>query len=201
LILPQDFYERPTLEVARDLLGKVLIHRAHAGVTAGAIVEVEAYIGESDPACHASVGPTARNAPLYGEPGHAYVYVNYGLHHLVNAVTEPQGTPAAVLIRALQPMEGLELMQARRGRLRWRAGKARVPDVALCRGPGNLSAAMGIDASLNQCPLFRRPLTIEDRGVRVGPLAWGPRIGISKGIEQHWRAWVAGHPSVSGSRL
>jgi DNA-3-methyladenine glycosylase len=200
LILPQGFYERPTLEVARDLIGKVLIHRTRRGVTAGAIVEVEAYIGESDPACHAAVGPTARNAPLYGAPGHAYVYINYGLHHLVNAVTEPRGSPAAVLIRALEPVDGLRLMQARRGQLRWRAGKAPVPDIALCRGPGNLSAAMGIDGSLNEAPLFKRPLTIEDRGGSMGPIAWGPRIGISKGNEHHWRAWVAGHPSVSGDR-
>ena len=200
MILPQGFYGRPTLEVARDLIGKVLIHRTRRGVTAGAIVEVEAYIGESDPACHAAVGPTARNAPLYGAPGHAYVYINYGLHHLVNAVTEPRGSPAAVLIRALEPVDGLRLMQARRGQLRWRAGKAPVPDIALCRGPGNLSAAMGIDGGLNEAPLFKRPLTIEDRGGSMGPIAWGPRIGISKGNEHHWRAWVAGHPSVSGGR-
>jgi DNA-3-methyladenine glycosylase len=198
LILPQEFYERPTLDVARDLIGKVLIHRTRRGVTAGAIVEVEAYIGETDPACHAAVGPTARNAPLYGAPGHAYVYINYGLHHLVNAVTEPRGCPAAVLIRALEPVDGLRLMQARRGQLRWRAGKALVPDVALCRGPGNLSAAMGIDGGLNETPLFKRPLTIEDRGGSTGPIAWGPRVGITKGTDHPWRCYVAGHPSVSG---
>jgi DNA-3-methyladenine glycosylase len=164
------------------------------------IVEVEAYIGEADPACHAATGPTLRNAPLYGAPGHAYVYINYGLHHLVNAVTEPRGAPAAVLIRALAPVEGLPLMQARRGQLRWRRGKAPVPDAALCRGPGNLSAAMGIDAALNARPLFKRPLTIEDRGGSVGPIAWGPRVGISKGTEHHWRGWIEGHPSVSGDR-
>jgi DNA-3-methyladenine glycosylase len=200
LILSPEFYERPTLEVARDLIGKVLVHRAARGVTAGVIVEVEAYIGEADPACHAAVGPTARNAPLYGPPGHAYVYINYGLHHLVNAVTEPRGSPAAVLIRALQPVEGLPLMQARRGRLRWRRGKAPVPDLALCRGPGNLAAAMGIDAALNARPLFKRPLTIEDNGVSVGSIAWGPRIGITKGVEHEWRCYVEGHPSVSGAR-
>lgn len=200
MILPQDFYQRPTLEVARDLIGKVLVHRAAEGLTGGLIVEVEAYIGEADPACHAAVGPTARNAPLYGAPGHAYVYINYGLHHLVNAVTEARGSPAAVLIRALEPVEGLPLMQARRGQLRWRTGKGPVPDVALCRGPGNLSAAMGIDAALNQRPLFKLPLTIEDRGGSMGPIAWGPRVGITKGTEQPWRCYVAGHPSVSADR-
>lgn len=200
MILPRDFYDRPTLEVARDLIGKVMVHRAPEGLTAGAIVEVEAYIGESDPACHAASGPTARNAPLYGRPGHAYVYVNYGLHHLVNAVTEAEGSPAAVLIRALAPLEGLALMQARRGQLRWRAGKAAVPDVALCRGPGNLTAAMGIGAEQNRVALYRRPLTIEDQGRDRGQLVWGPRIGISKGVEHQWRCYVVGHRSVSGFR-
>jgi DNA-3-methyladenine glycosylase len=158
---------------------------------------VEAYIGEDDPACHAAAGRTARTQPLYGPPGRAYVYVNYGLHHLVNAVTELEGAPAAVLIRALAPLDGLDLMQARRARLRWRAGKVPVPEVALCRGPGNLSAAMGIDLAQNQCRLYRRPLTIEDRGIVPGPLVWGPRVGIRKAVEHPWRACVAGHPSVS----
>ena len=198
MIVPQAFYARPTLDVARDLLGKVLVHRTAEGTTAGMIVEVEAYIGESDPACHAAPGPTARNAPLYGKPGHAYVYVNYGLHYLVNAVTEPEGAPAAVLLRALAPLDGVELMQARRAKLRWRKGKAAVPEAALCRGPGNLSAAMGIHLAQNTLPLFERPLTIEDRGLAAGRIAWGPRIGITKGVEHHWRAWIAGHASVSG---
>ena len=106
MILPRVFYARPTLEVARELVGHVLVHDTRAGTTAGVIVEVEAYIGESDPACHAAPGPTRRNAPLYGRPGIAYVYLNYGVHYLVNAVTEPEGSPAAVLIRALEPLEG-----------------------------------------------------------------------------------------------
>ena len=197
MILPQAFYARPTLDVARDLIGKVLVHRAPDGVTAGAIVEVEAYIGEEDPACHASSGPTARNAPLYGPPGRAYVYFNYGLHHLVNAVTEERGSPAAVLIRALAPLDGLALMHERRGRAAWRKGKPPVADAHLCRGPGNLTAAMGIEASLNAHPLFRRPLTIEERGIVPGPVAWGTRIGITKGMEHPWRCYVAGHAGVS----
>src|SRR3954470_8026663 len=118
MILSADFYARPTLDVARDLIGKVLIHKTSTGVTAGAIVEVEAYIGEDDPACHAAPGPTQRNAPLYGPPGHAYVYLNYGVHYLVNVVTEPAGSPAAVLIRALEPLDGLSLMRRRRTRTR-----------------------------------------------------------------------------------
>ena len=116
MILPADFYRRPTLEVARDLIGKVVVYKSAAGLTAGAIVEAEAYIGEDDPACHAAVGPTTRNAPLYGPPGRAYVYLNYGLHDMLNAVTEEEGHPAAVLIRALEPLEGLALMRRRRSR-------------------------------------------------------------------------------------
>ena len=144
MILPRDFYARPTLDVARELIGKVLVHETAAGVTAGVIVETEAYIGESDPACHAAPGPTARNAPLYGPPGIAYVYLNYGIHYLVNAVTEAEGWPAAVLIRALEPLEGEPLMRRRRAR-----GTGRpAPRVQLRRScaadPGNLTRALGI---------------------------------------------------------
>jgi DNA-3-methyladenine glycosylase len=197
VILPQDFYQRATLDVARDLLGKVLVHRTADGVTAGTIVEVEAYVGEEDPACHAAAGPTTRNAPLYGPPGHAYVYLNYGLHEMVNAVTEPAGFPAAVLLRALEPIEGLALMHERRDRARWRTGKPPVKNAHLCRGPGNLTLAMGIDRSLDSTPLFAPPLTIEDRGVAIGAVSWGPRIGITKGVEHAWRGCVTGHASVS----
>ncbi len=197
MILPQDFYRRPTLEVARDLLGKVLVHHTSDGLTAGTIVEVEAYVGEEDPACHAAAGPTTRNAPLYGPPGHAYVYLNYGLHDMVNAVTEPVGFPAAVLVRALEPVEGLGLMHQRRDRARWRKGKPPVKDAHLCRGPGNLTLAMGIDRSLDTSPLFASPLTIEDRRVAIGAVVWGPRIGITRGVEHAWRGYVMGHASVS----
>ncbi|MEZ5287363.1 MAG: DNA-3-methyladenine glycosylase [Vicinamibacterales bacterium] len=198
MILPRSFYARPTLDVARDLIGKLLIHRTHDGLAAGAIVEVEAYIGEDDPACHAAPGPTTRNAPLYGPPGRAYVYFNYGLHHLVNAVTESQGCPAAVLIRALAPVDGLALMQRRRAGVRWRAGKPAVADAHLCRGPANVTVALGIGAAQNTLPLYRRPLTIEDAGLPDGPVTWGARIGISQGVERPWRCWLTGHPSVSG---
>src|SRR5437868_14468698 len=112
--LSRAFYDRPTLDVARDLIGKILVHQRRGVRTSGIIVEVEAYIGESDPACHAAPGPTPRNAPLYGRPGVAYVYLNYGIHHLVNVVTEAAGRPAAVLIRALEPLDGADLMRRRR---------------------------------------------------------------------------------------
>jgi DNA-3-methyladenine glycosylase len=197
VILPVDFYRRPTLDVARDLIGKVLVYKSKQGTTAGAIVEVEAYIGEDDPACHAAAGPTVRNKPLYGPPGRAYVYLNYGLHDMMNAVTEEEGSPAAVLIRALEPLEGLALMHKRRSKAPWRKGKPPVPDHELCRGPGNLCRAMGITLADSTRPLTRGPLTIHDRGLTLGPVVWSKRIGIRVGTEHDWRATVAGHKSVS----
>lgn len=196
--LPRAFYDRPTLDVARDLLGRVLVRRIGGTTTAGVIVEVEAYIGESDPACHAAVGRTIRNAPLYGPPGRAYVYLNYGLHHMVNAVTEAEGHPCAVLIRALEPLEGLSLMRRRRARAPWRHGKRPVADHQLCRGPGNLTRALGITLADNCRPLARGPLTIRDEGLAVAAIAWDPRIGIRVGTDRPWRARVPGHPCVSG---
>jgi DNA-3-methyladenine glycosylase len=202
LTLPRGFYNRPTLEVARDLVGKVLVHRRQGAVTSGVIVEVEAYIGEDDPACHAAPGRTRRNDPLYGPPGHAYVYLNYGIHCLVNVVTEAAGSPAAVLIRTLDPLDGIATMRRRR----MREMKGRRPSAEslethqLCRGPGNVTMAMGITLGENRLDLASDRLFIEDRGVEVGPIAWGPRIGIRVGTEHPWRAWVASHPAVSGRR-
>lgn len=200
MILPAGFYHRPTLDVVRDLLGKVLVYKSKQGPASGMIVEVEAYIGETDPACHAAAGRTVRNAPLYGPPGRAYVYLNYGLHDMVNAVTEAEGHPAAVLIRALEPLEGLALMQRRRAKAPWRKGKAPVPEHELCRGPGNLTRALGITLADNLRPLTRGPLTIRDEGLVVAPIVWDTRIGIRVGTEHLWRATMAGHPSVSGHR-
>jgi DNA-3-methyladenine glycosylase len=202
--LPRGFYARPTLEVAPDLLGKVLVHRTHAGLTSGIIVEVEAYVGESDPACHAAPGPTKRNAPMYGPPGHAYVYLNYGVHYLVNVVTEPAASPAAVLIRALEPLDGVDLMRRRRMRSRTARHSlqaAHISDHALCRGPGNVTHAMGITLTDTGVDLLGGKLYIEDRGHRVEKIAWSPRIGISVGAEYPWRCYVGGHASVSGKRL
>jgi DNA-3-methyladenine glycosylase len=200
--LPRSFYARPTLEVAPDLLGKVLVHRTAAGRTAGIIVEVEAYVGESDPACHAAPGPTKRNAPMYGEPGHAYVYLNYGVHYLMNVVTEPELSPAAILIRALEPLEGIELMRRRRRRLRTmrQAKRADIPDHELCRGPGNVTHAMGIALSDTGIDLLGNKLYIEDRGHSFTEISWSPRIGINVGVEHPWRCYAAGHVSVSGTR-
>ncbi|HEU4688005.1 MAG TPA: DNA-3-methyladenine glycosylase [Vicinamibacterales bacterium] len=190
--LTKSFYARPTLTVAKELIGKVLVHETRAGIAGGMIVEVEAYIGEDDPACHAAPGPTKRNAPLYGPPGHAYVYLNYGIHNLVNAVTEAEGSPAAVLIRALEPLDGIELMQRRRSR------DARVDVAGLCRGPGNLTQALGITLEQNRSDLSRGPLWIEDRGLSPGTASWSRRIGIRVGVERPWRCALVGHPAVSG---
>ena len=190
-MLPRDFYARPTLEVAADLIGKVLVHETARGITSGIIVETEAYIGESDPACHAAPGPTVRNAPLYGPPGFAYVYLNYGIHYLVNAVTEPEGSPAAVLIRALEPLEGQAMMRRRR------QAAASLPASSLCRGPGNLSRALGISLKHNRSDLTHSPLRIEDRGLVRREVVWGPRVGINVGVEHAWRCYAAGSEAIS----
>jgi DNA-3-methyladenine glycosylase len=195
MTLPRGFYARPTLAVARDLIGKVLVHESPSGIVSGVIVETEAYIGEADPACHAAPGRTARNAPLYGPPGIAYVYLNYGMHHLVNAVTEPEGSPAAVLIRALEPLEGEPLMRRRRAVDGRRA--AALAWAELCRGPGNLTRALGISLCHNRHDLTGSAVRIEDRGLPARDVIWGPRVGISVGVDQPWRCSVVGSPAVS----
>ena len=186
--LPSAFYARPVVDVARDLLGCVVRH----GDTAGVIVETEAY-HDSEPACHAHVGLTARTHVLFGPPGRAYVYRSYGIHALLNAVCEPEGVGAAVLIRALEPLEGIALMRARRG-------LQRVED--LCSGPGKLTQALGIGLELNATDLERGPIRIEPAPPgweRVEPVV-GPRIGITKAAELPWRFCAPGSRSVSRPR-
>jgi DNA-3-methyladenine glycosylase len=199
VILRRSFYARPTLEVARELIGKVLVHETRSGLASGVIVEAEAYVGESDPACHAAPGPTPRNAPLYGPPGIAYVYLNYGIHYLVNAVTEAEGWPGAVLIRALEAKDGVPLMRRRRAAGRGkRASYLAVDD--LCRGPGNLTKALGITLRQNRLDLTRGPLRIEDQRDRARPIVWSRRIGIAVGVEQEWRVTASDSGAVSGRR-
>ena len=199
MTLPREFYDRPTLDVARDLIGKVLLCRGSTGLTAGAIVEVEAYIGESDAACHAAAGRTPRNEPLYGPPGLAYVYLSYGVHNLFNVVTEREGRPAAVLVRALVPLQGVASMQRRRRADRQRPG--RIPDHELCRGPGSLTRALGITLADNRADVCDgRRLAIEDQGLTYADLAWSSRVGISAGTEHPWRCYVAGCTAVSGKK-
>jgi DNA-3-methyladenine glycosylase len=182
LTLSHAFYDRPVVEVARDMLGCVVRH----GDAAGVIVETEAY-HMSEPACHAYVGLTARTSTLFGPPGRAYVYRSYGIHALLNAVCEPEGVGAAVLIRALEPLEGVEHMRARRG----------VDD--LCGGPGKLTEALGIGLEENGTDLAAGPVVIEAPPPGWGdvPVVTGTRIGITKAAELPWRFCVAGNRSVS----
>jgi DNA-3-methyladenine glycosylase len=183
--LVPSFYDRPVVEVAQDLVGCVV---EHAG-TAGVIVETEAY-HHSEPACHAYVGLTARTSVLYGEPGMAYVYRSYGIHALLNAVCEAPGTGAAVLIRALEPVEGLDLMRDRRG-----------VDGAedLCSGPGKLTQALDIELELNNSSLVEGPILVHPRedGWSDPALIAGPRVGITKAADLPWRFCAAGSRHVS----
>jgi DNA-3-methyladenine glycosylase len=183
--LPAAFYARPVVEVARALVGCVVRHDG----CAGAIVETEAY-HESEPACHAYVGLTARTHVLFGPPGRAYVYRSYGIHALLNAVCEDEGVGAAVLIRALEPLEGIDRMRERRG-------LERRED--LCSGPGKLTQALGIELDLNGTDLAGGPITIEPPPAGWPPieLIEGPRIGITKAAELPWRFCAAGFRSVS----
>lgn len=188
--LSSTFYDREADLVARDLLGAVLEHRTPAGVTSGRIVEVEAYVGPHDPACHAAVGLTRRTRALFGPPGTAYVYFIYGVHWCVNAVTREEGYGSAVLIRALEPLTGIDLMHRRRQLTRL--------DRDLANGPGKLCAALGIDAAQNASSLQHGRLRIlpgdavADRDVHVSP-----RVGITKAADEFLRFFVADHPCVS----
>jgi DNA-3-methyladenine glycosylase len=183
--LAASFYDRPVLEVAQDLVGCVVEHEGCAGV----IVETEAY-HHTEPACHAYVGLTARTSVLYGDPGTAYVYRSYGIHALLNAVCEPREVGAAVLIRALEPLEGIALMREHRGVAR---------DVDLANGPGKLTQALGIDLELNDSSLVEGPILIHPReaGWEDPALIAGPRIGITKATELPWRFCAAGSRFVS----
>jgi DNA-3-methyladenine glycosylase len=191
----REFFDRSVHEVARDLIGC----RLAVGETAGIIVETEAYEA-SDPACHAYIGRTARNEVLFGPPGHAYVYLSYGIHSLLNFVTEPEGTASAVLIRALEPTDGIELMRERRGRnARARAGATRLRLEQLCSGPGKLSEALGVGLSLNGADLFEPPFTLSSPigEWATADVTTGPRIGITKAAELPWRYCVSGSAYVS----
>ena len=181
------FYARPTEEVARGLLGRILVSEVGGRETAGRIVEVEAYVGPHDPACHAyGHRRTERTEPLYGRPGTAYVYFTYGMHWCLNAVTETTGFPAAVLIRALEPLAGLDTMPRRRRK------------EPLCAGPARLCAALGVTGALNGVSLQRGPLRILE-GARVlkRDIVMGPRIGITQAIDWPLRFYLKDSPWVS----
>jgi DNA-3-methyladenine glycosylase len=188
--LPRDFYRRDPRAVAPELLGKVVV----AGARRARIVEVEAYCGLEDPAAHSYRGRTARNATMFGPPGHLYVYFSYGMHWCCNPVCGDDGEGVAVLLRALEPLEGLDEMRAARGGVR---------DRDLCRGPARLCQALGITRDLDGADLVTgdRGVLIADDGTRppTAP-AVGPRIGITRAADVLWRFWVPGNPYVSGHR-
>ena len=188
--LPKDFYNRDTEIVAREMLGAVLECKTEDGIASGIIVETEAYIGEEDPACHAAVGRTRRTEPLYGPPGISYVYFIYGVHWCFNAVTRAAGLPSAVLVRALEPVEGLELMRARRG--------PKIQGVNLTNGPGKLCAALGIDGKMNGFSLQRGPLVIRAGSpVDESKIVTAKRIGITKAADWPLRYYIRGNDYVS----
>jgi DNA-3-methyladenine glycosylase len=188
--IPLSFYDRETEVVARELLGAILECEKPEGRAVGRIVETEAYLGEHDPACHAAVGETDRTRWLYGAPGTAYVYFIYGVHWCFNAVTRAHGLPSAVLIRALEPLEGLPLIRARRPASR--------TDRDLANGPGKLCAALGIDGHFNGHRLDRPPIRIlTGDPVPDEAVATGPRIGITKAADWPLRWYIAADPHVS----
>ena len=187
--LPRSFYLRSPRLVAVDLLGCVLVSRRGATVTAGRIVETEAYLGPEDAASHAAFRPGS-HALFYGPGGHAYVYLNYGMHACLNAITNPPGRPGCVLIRAIEPVVGLAAMARRRGVVS--------DSVRLGSGPGNLTRALGVTVRDNGCDLTRGRLIIEPRDRRRDfVVARGPRIGITKAVEWPLRYWIADNRFVS----
>jgi DNA-3-methyladenine glycosylase len=189
--LSPTFYRRPTLELARALLGKLLVSRNGDGPTGGWVVEVEAYIGEGDPACHAAAGRTDRNRVMYGPPGHAYIYFTYGMHHCFNVVTARTGRPEAILVRALEPALGLDFMRRRRGRVR---------DLDLARGPARVCQALGLDLAQNGHPLTSRSLFLARGRGKPRILGVSARVGIRRGVDRPWRFYDAESPFVSPGR-
>lgn len=189
--LGPEFFNRPTLTVAQELLGTVLVRKINRNLLSGMIVETEAYIGEDDPASHAYRGMTPRNKLMYGPAGFAYIYFIYGNHFCLNFVTEPEGFPAAVLIRALQPLAGLEQMLENR----WSAKN----QAQLCNGPGKLCQALQIDQKLNGISLASSQLFLV-AGNSAGQIGNSPRIGITQGQERKWRYYIKNNVYVSNPK-
>ncbi|GBF32726.1 DNA-3-methyladenine glycosylase II [Desulfocucumis palustris] len=187
-ILPREFYARDTVLVAKELLGHVLLHETPEGVTAGRIVEAEAYI-QGDPACHASRGMTPRNRVMFGPPGHAYVYIIYGMHFCFNIVTAPEGVGEAVLIRALEPLEGIPLMRERRGKERLKE---------LCRGPAMLVQSLGISKENNGDDMVGGKLTV-CQGEFIGRdrIIATTRVGVTRGAELPFRFYIKDSSYIS----
>jgi DNA-3-methyladenine glycosylase len=209
-VLLREFFDRPVLSVAPDLLGCVLEHETGDGLVAAEIVEVEAYAGGVDPASHAFRGQTERNAVMFGEPGHAYVYFTYGMHYCVNLVCQPAGVAAAVLLRAGRVIEGADLAAARRllgpGARAGDVSPARLSERELARGPARLCQALGIGRTENGADVCDPdgPLRVLERRDLAGRTAMaierGPRVGVRNGATREWRFWLAGEPTVSSYR-
>jgi DNA-3-methyladenine glycosylase len=189
--LERAFFERPTVDVARALLGQVLVSMSPEGRTAGRIVETEAYLGADDPASHAARLRKGRVEAMWGAPGIAYVYRSYGIHAMLNVVTEPLGETGAVLIRALEPMIGIDLMRARRGI---------DDDRLLCSGPGKLCQALGIGLDLHGIDLVTSDRLWISPGEPTRDVSTSGRIGISRGQAHPWRFWTTGNSHVSAHR-
>lgn len=192
--LPRSFYLRPTLTVAKDLLGKYVVRKIHGHLLIGKIVEVEAYLGEKDPASHAYRGKTKRNEVMFRRGGHLYVYFTYGMHFCANIVTEEQGIGHAVLIRALEPVEGIEVMKRKRGFISKQNEKqspAENDTIGLTNGPAKLCKAFGIARAQNGIDLLGNEIFIADGkkvlGLKIGA---SQRIGIRNGREKQWRFYI-----------
>jgi DNA-3-methyladenine glycosylase len=188
-VLPRSFYARPSLEVARDLIGRLLVRPLPGGRLVGRIVESEAY-QEGDPASHSFRGRTARNEVMFGRSGHLYVYFSYGMHFCMNVVTGRDGEGSAVLLRAVEPVEGIDWMLARRG----------LDDVRLlCAGPGRLTQAFGIDRAHNGADLVAGDVLFVASGSDVPEdrIGVSPRVGLTLGVDRPWRFFEAGSPFVS----
>lgn len=200
-VLPRSFFERDTVTVARELLGKIIVSRVGELPTGGRIVETEAYLGADDPGSHAATrGITPRNAIMYGAPGHAYVYFTYGNHFMLNLVAEREGTAGGVLLRALEPMFGIEEMLRRRAQSR-RATTRLVRESELASGPGRLARALGVELSVNGSELGVGPLTVyEAPPLSAGAVASSGRVGLSDGHELELRFFARGNPFVSKGR-
>jgi DNA-3-methyladenine glycosylase len=190
---PREFYLRDTVTVARDLVGSILVRVTPVGTLIGRIVETEAYVAPDDEASHGYRGETPRNRVMFGLPGRAYVYVSYGVHHMLNIVTEPAGTASAVLIRALEPLEGVQIMMANRG---MDPATAMAPRL-LTGGPGRLCQAMNIDLSLNGSDLSSPPLYVGRRSDCEPRIVQTKRVGITRSTELPWRFYLFGSAAVS----
>jgi DNA-3-methyladenine glycosylase len=201
-VLPRAFFSRPSQQVAPDLLGCVLESELPDGLVAVILTEIEAYAGQADPASHAYRGLTRRNAVMFGEPGHAYVYFTYGMHFCVNLVCLPEGTASAVLLRAGSVVAGEDL--ARRRRTATRSARPGLPGRDLARGPARLCQALGIDRTLDGADACdpRSVLRIRpgSRATPPGMIGRGPRVGVGRAADEPWRFWVAGDPTVSAYR-